>query len=254
MVSPTARCEAPWVFDALAHLHLLPSEAVGPALAHAHAAGVTDILTATERPGDPSLKAPAAGPRLHRALGLHPACVPTDPAARSTALAELAQLVAAGGVVAIGECGLDLRPGKPPKDAQQHALKAQLKIMVDNDLPGVFHVVQATEAFFEALGQAPGPVRGVWHAFSGSAEVAARAATLGLSLSVGGLVKNPHARRLQAAIPHIPADRLLAETDAPELPLSALADVVAAIAQRLGEEPAAVAARTAQNARALFLG
>jgi TatD DNase family protein len=98
----------------------------------------------------------------------------------------------------------------------------------------------------------------VLHSYSGSAELVPIYARLGLAFSFAGPVTYPGARRPLAAARAVPADLLLAETDAPDQAAAPhrggrsepaqLAAVIAGLAAARGEDPAAVAAATAANA------
>jgi TatD DNase family protein len=120
--------------------------------------------------------------------------------------------------VAIGEIGLDYVLPSPPRDLQQSAFRAQLKLARDSGLPVLIHCRKAFGDLLSILKE-PGirGIRGVMHAFSGSAEIAAECLRLGLYLSFGGTVTYANARRPLAALAVVPAERLLLETDAPDL-------------------------------------
>jgi TatD DNase family protein len=236
------------VIDALVHLERCDD----PTRAAEQAArvGVSAMLCAgvdprTDRPLPP-LQAP---PEVWRAFGIHPEAVDDDQL--DAQLIALERHLDGAGVLALGECGLDARPGRPPRQVQERAFTAQLALAAQRELPVVLHLVRAHVRGL-ALVEESGVRHGVWHGFSGPREAIAPALRLGLSLSVGGLVLNQGASRLRETVPHIPADRLLVETDAPELPPERLVDVVAEVARLRGERPIDVARRTEHNARAVY--
>ncbi|MCC7073001.1 MAG: TatD family hydrolase [Deltaproteobacteria bacterium] len=236
------------MIDALCHLELCDD----PARAAAQAArvGVVALICAGVDPrSDRALPPLPAPPTLLRAWGIHPQAVDDD--ALTEQLVALERRLDEPAVVAIGECGLDRRAGLPPPAAQERALAAQLALAAARGLPVILHLVRA-HARGLALVEASGVRRGAWHAFAGPKEAIGPALALGLWLSVGGLVLNGNARRLREAVTHIPPERLLVETDAPDLAPARLPDVVAELARLRGEHAGALAERTAANARALF--
>ncbi|MDH5494067.1 MAG: TatD family hydrolase, partial [Myxococcales bacterium] len=171
----------------------------------------------------------------------------------------------AQGASAIGEIGLDRRLfASPAGDAarQLALLDAQLEIADGLGLPVILHLVRAPGLLLERLEQR-GPLRhgGVLHAFAGPAALIPRFARLGLSFSFAGSVARPASRRVREAAQAVPEERLLVETDAPDLsppgaPIrnepASLVRVVEALASLRGVPAAALAAGAEANARALF--
>src|SRR5436853_510786 len=107
-------------------------------------------------------------------------------------------------------------------------------------------------------------IRGMIHCYSeGPAQVPAWL-DLGLHVSFAGTLTYPGSERLRAAAALVPADRLLAETDAPYLaPQNArgrrneplyVAATHAALARERGAEIGDLAGQIARNARDLFGG
>ena len=124
------------------------------------------------------------------------------------------------GVVAIGECGLDYHY----KREEQHRLKQhiwfiyQLNLAWKLKLPVILHVRDAHEDALRILRMHPArKLGGVIHCFYGSREIADQYLKLGYHIGIGGSVLQleERAKDLWEAIPHIPLDRILLETDAP---------------------------------------
>ncbi|MGC9530330.1 MAG: TatD family hydrolase [Candidatus Bipolaricaulaceae bacterium] len=160
-----------------------------------------------------SLDLARAHPHLFAACGVHP----HDAKAYSADVeGRLAALLRAG-AVAVGECGLDFYRDLSPRAAQAAAFRAQLRLARRLDLPVILHQRAAREPFLEILAE-EGPVRGVWHAFSGGPEDVARAVDMGLYLGIGGPLTYRRNEELRRAVRGAPLDRLLVETDAPFLP------------------------------------
>ena len=124
------------------------------------------------------------------------------------------------GVIAIGEIGLDYYY----KREDQHRLKQhlwflyQLNLAWKLKLPVILHVRDAHEDALRILKMHPArKLGGVIHCFYGSKEIAEQYLKLGYHIGIGGslLQLEERARDLLEAIPHIPLDRILLETDAP---------------------------------------
>lgn len=229
-------------------------------LARARTAGVADqVIPAVDAAGWPKLRAICtADPGLHPAYGLHPMYLSSH---RNEHLDALGEWVVRERPVAIGECGLDYFVEGLDHAAQQRIFDGQLAIARDAGLPLVVHARRAVDAVIAAI-RRHGPLRGVVHSFSGSAEQARQLHELGFLVGLGGPVTYERAKRLRRLAASLPADQLLLETDAPDQPDAGirgqrneparLARVLEVIAQLRDEDPAELAATTTRNARRLF--
>lgn len=204
-------------------------------LARARAAGVTHMVCCATREADwdAVLDLAQANACILPMLGLHPWYVPAAPGwierLRGRVLASRA---------GIGECGLDFAPGRPARAAQEAAFEAQLGLAIELDLPMSIHCVRAWGHLLGILRTTGIPAAGAaLHAFSGSPEVAAELARMGLRLGFG-------ARPGQS----LPAQGLLFESDAPFG--AAEPALVAEMADRLGSGP--LAAQVQRDAQTLF--
>ena len=121
--------------------------------------------------------------------------------------------------VAIGECGLDRSQRHKQNIAQQtNAFIAQLDLATQQNLPLTIHCVQAWGLLLEILESHPLPERGfLLHSYSGSAELIPRLTKLGAYFSFSGNILHPQKHKLRNAFLNISPDRLLAETDAPNM-------------------------------------
>ncbi len=124
------------------------------------------------------------------------------------------------GVIAIGEIGLDYHY----KREEQHRLKQhiwflyQLNLAWKMKLPVILHVRDAHEDVLRILKWHPArKFGGVLHCFYGTKEIAEQYLNLGYHIGIGGSVLQleERAKDLWEAIPHIPLERILVETDAP---------------------------------------
>ena len=151
-------------------------------------------------------------PHIYAAVGYHPEnCAPyTD--ADLDILRRLAQHPK---VVAIGEIGLDYYwEQNPPKEFQQAVFRAQLALARELDLPVIVHDRDAHADCLAIVKEFP-EVRGVFHCYSGSAEMARELWKLGWYLGLDGPVTYKNARRTVEVAAEVPLERLLLETDSP---------------------------------------
>jgi len=183
----------------------------------ARAAGVTGLVVPGVTPARwPALPGLARRhPEVRIGFGLHPEALEAlTPAEREAALADLPHWLTDHGACCVGETGLDRRSPVPLAE-QARLTTAHLALASELALPVVLHCVGAHGALLRLLHD-HGPVTGLLHAYSGSAELVPRYLALGLHLSFGGAVTWPGARRPLQALRAVPADRLLLETDAPD--------------------------------------
>ncbi len=209
----------PILFDTHVHLDRLP-EGMDPVreATQARDAGIGRFLVPGVSPRDwPALLAVVGSvPGAFGAPGVHPqAAAQWD---RESA-ARLEALLPQKRVVAIGEIGLDGFPGMPPAAEQEQVLRSQLRIAAAAGLPVVLHCRKATGRLLEILRQeGASRVGGIWHGFSGSLETALAAMELGFGLAFGGPLTWPGARRAPQVLQALPAEWIVLETDAPDLP------------------------------------
>ena len=128
-------------------------------------------------------------------------------------------------VVAIGEIGLDYYYTHSPRDVQKQALREQLQLAVDNDLPVIFHVRDAGaiepgksvwDDFWPIFDSFEG-IRGELHSFTDTKENLQKGLDRGLYIGVNGISTFTKDVAQQDMFASIPVDRLLFETDAPFL-------------------------------------
>ncbi|MED5369444.1 MAG: TatD family hydrolase [Myxococcota bacterium] len=157
----------------------------------------------------------AALPGVRVALGLHPVFIPRGGLEPGDLAGALQSQLVESGAVAVGECGL--HKGPIPFSLQEQLLRVQLQVARALDLPVILHCVGAHGRLL-ALLQDFGPLRGVLHSYSGSAEMVPAYAALGLHFSFGWPVTWEEARRVRSALSATPPGRLMVESDGPDLP------------------------------------
>ena len=118
-------------------------------------------------------------------------------------------------VVAIGEIGLDYYYDDVPREIQKHWFDRQMALAAELSMPVVVHDRDAHGDCMDMVRKWAGRVTGVFHCFSGSAEMAAELTKLGWYVSFTGVVTFKNARRALEAVAAVPMDRIMIETDAP---------------------------------------
>ena len=166
--------------------------------------------------------------KMYAAVGIHPEDCHfiTDPEAalaQLSALLEDAEARKANKIVALGEIGLDYHwqsydNGKIPmnKELQAFFFDEQMKLAEKLSLPVIIHDREAHGDCFETVLRHPN-VKGVFHSYSGSAEMAHELTRRGWYISFSGTVTFTNAARVREAAAAVPRERLLIETDAPYL-------------------------------------
>lgn len=117
-------------------------------------------------------------------------------------------------IKAIGEIGLDYHYEDIPREIQQRAFTAQLALARELDLPVIVHERDAHADGMEIIRRFP-EVTGVFHCYSGSAEMARQLTELGWYIGFTGVLTFQNARRALEAAAAIPIDRIVLETDCP---------------------------------------
>lgn len=165
--------------------------------------------------------------------------------------------------VAIGEIGLDGYWSREFMQEQKEVFREQLLLAAEYGLPVIIHLREATDDLFEVLDNLHTvPLKGVFHAFSGSVESYRRLKRYGdLKFGIGGVVTYKNAG-LAKTLPLIPLEDLLLETDAPWLaPVpfrgkrnesAYIVNIAQKIAEIKGTDIDSVAQATSANAERLF--
>ena len=118
-------------------------------------------------------------------------------------------------VVAIGEIGLDYHYDDVPREIQQHWFRRQMELADELSLPVVVHEREAHGDGMAIVREYADRVPGVFHCFSGSAEMAKELVSLGWYISFTGVLTFKNARRALEAAAAVPHDRVMIETDCP---------------------------------------
>lgn len=117
-------------------------------------------------------------------------------------------------VKAIGEIGLDYHYEDIPRDIQQKAFRFQMALAKERKLPVIVHEREAHEDGCKIVAEFP-EVTGVFHCYSGSAEMAKWLVSRGWYIGFTGVLTFKNARKAVETAQAIPLDRIVLETDCP---------------------------------------
>jgi len=155
-------------------------------------------------------------PNMYVAAGIHPGDCET--LALDDTMIALRALLAdpQNKIKALGEIGLDYHYLPFDKDKQKAFFHAQMELAREVALPVVIHDREAHGDCFETVLAHP-DVRGVFHSYSGSAEMAKELVKRDYMISFSGTVSFKNARVIKEVAKILPKDKVMIETDAPYL-------------------------------------
>ena len=117
-------------------------------------------------------------------------------------------------VKAIGEIGLDYYYETIHRDAQMRAFRIQMQLAEELDMPVIVHERDAHDDGMSIVKEFPN-VKGVFHCYSGSAEMARQLVNMGWYIGFTGVLTFKNARKAVETAAPIPLERILLETDCP---------------------------------------
>lgn len=204
---------------------------------------------------------------MYAAVGLHPEDIRYCEGSLEDEMETLADIIGdranrrSKKIVALGEIGLDYHYEGFDKVRQANFFDAQMCLAEALDIPVIIHNREAHGDSFDCVLRHP-RVRGVFHSYSGSAEMAAELIRRGWYISFSGVVTFKNATRVREVVASVPIERMLIETDCPYLtphPFRGrvnhsgfMAYTAAAIAEIKGISVQKVAEITYKNASDLF--
>lgn len=187
------------------------------------------------------------------ALGIHPLYVMQASEQDLTLLAlQLERHHADPRLVAIGEIGLDFFVPGLDAERQRFFFLEQLKLARRFALPVLLHVRRSADQLLAGLRRLP-VAGGIAHAFNGSAQQAQAFVDLGFKLGFGGTLTFDRSQQIRRLAAGLPAESLVLETDAPDIPphwLYKTAEQRAA-GEAMGRNEPAELPRIAENLAAL---
>ena len=150
---------------------------------------------------------------VYAAVGIHPEdmgeCDPEE-------LAKIREMAEHPKCVAIGEVGLDYYWDASRKEEQKLLFRQQIELSIELCKPIIVHDREAHQDSLELVREYP-EARGVFHCYSGSAEMAQELLKRGWYLGFDGPITYKNARKAIEVLEICPADRMLIETDSPYL-------------------------------------
>lgn len=197
-------------------------------------------------------------PHVYAAVGWHPEEAENWD---ENSLPTIRELAKQPKVCAIGEIGLDYYWDATYRERQKEMFRAQIELALELDLPVIVHDREAHGDSLEIVRDYPA-LRGVFHCFSGSVEMAQELLRRGWYLGFDGPITYKNAARAPEVIRICPMERILLETDSPYLaPVpnrgqrndSRNLPYIAATVARIKDMPVeTVAAQTMENGKKLF--
>lgn len=149
---------------------------------------------------------------IYAAVGSHPDAA--DEVSEAV-LAEYRELCKQNPKVrAIGEIGLDYHYEDIPRAVQLEAFRAQMALARELGLPAIVHEREAHEDGMAVVRDFP-DVTGVFHCYSGSAEMARQLVDRGWYIGFTGVLTFKNARKALEVAASIPLERIVLETDCP---------------------------------------
>lgn len=254
-----------------AHTHLdacgaRNADDVNAIVERAAAVGVVAVVTVADDLESARWVTAAAGwdRRVYAAVALHPT---RANALTSAARAKIERLASHPRMVAVGETGMDLYwTGRldscAPPDMQREAFAWHIDLAKRCGKPLMIHNRQADAEVLDVLRAEGAPEQVIFHCFSSNAVMVRRCVDAGWMFSLSGTVSFRNAHALREAVPLIPVQQLLVETDAPFLtphPHRGLANepyclpyTVRAIAELVESSPEELAQITTSNALRVY--
>ena len=152
---------------------------------------------------------------VYAAVGIHPEYI--EEIELDSTIKELKTLtLSSKRIKAIGEIGLDYYWVKQPelRAKQAELLRRQLALAKEFDMPVIIHDREAHADTLKIVEEFP-EVKGVFHCYSGSTEMAQRLISLGYLISFTGVITYKNAKKAVEVVENIPLDKLMIETDSP---------------------------------------
>jgi len=206
-----------------AHLHLQDprlDEHRDSVIHDLRAAGISHwVINGThESDWDAVAKLARANTEVVPCFGLHPWKIKNRSDDWLTVLTEkFADFPSAG----VGEIGLDKWIRDYDLDDQEKVFRAQLEIAVERRRPAIIHCLKCFGRLRNLLADTslPDDFRFLLHSYAGPVELVESFIELGAYFSFSGYFLEEKKTATREVFAHVPDDRLLIETDAPDMPL-----------------------------------
>ena len=186
-------------------------------IADAEAAGVRCILTGSDMKSSEQVHAFVKNHPCTGTCGIHPHGADR---AKAEDFARIREIVSGNpDIVAVGECGLDYDRMFSTRENQLRCFDHQIKIAEELGKPLFLHEREASRDFIARMKKHPEQCkRSVVHCFTGDAQTLKAYLDMGFYIGITGWICDERrGGALREAVKLIPADRVMAETDAPYL-------------------------------------
>ena len=150
-------------------------------------------------------------PWIYASVGTHP---DTADEVNEEVLEAYRQMCKHPKVKAIGEIGLDYYYETIPREVQQKAFRMQMQLARELNMPVIVHERNAHDDGMRIVKEFKG-VTGVFHCYSGSAEMARQLVNMGWYIGFTGVLTFKNARKAVETAERIPLERIVLETDCP---------------------------------------
>ena len=148
---------------------------------------------------------------IYAAVGTHP---DTAEEVDEQVIEQYRSLCSHPKVKAIGEIGVDYYYETIPREIQLKAFRMQMELARETGLPVIIHERDAHDDGMRMIKEFP-DVTGVFHCYSGSAEMARQLVKMGWYIGFTGVLTFKNARKAVETAQSIPLDRIVLETDCP---------------------------------------
>jgi len=153
-------------------------------------------------------------PFVYAAVGIHPGAAHR---VKEEDYALIERLLGHEKVRALGEIGLDYHyDDNAPHEVQKEVFRRQMAMAQRLGMPVCIHDREAHGDCMEIVREFP-DVRGVFHSYSGSLEMARELVDLGWMLSFTGVITFKNARKFEPILAYLPESAIMIETDCPYL-------------------------------------
>ncbi len=155
---------------------------------------------------------------MYTAIGIHPSDSQYLKTSIDDALSDIESLIKnpESKCVALGEIGLDYHYPDTDRDCQMRYFEEQMALADRLGIPVSIHDREAHGDIMDVIRRFPG-VRGVFHSFSGSSEMARELVGLGYMISFSGTLTFTNAKRPREVAKVLPRSAVMIETDCPYL-------------------------------------
>lgn len=151
---------------------------------------------------------------IYASVGVHPHDTERTP---ENTIDILDDLLKNPKVVAVGEIGFDYYHNFSNREAQKYWFRKQMDFAASVKYPVVIHDRDAHGDCLEMVKRYKDKVKGIFHCYAGSAEMAKELIKLGYMFSFGGVVTFANAKMCHEVVKSIPIEHIMLETDCPYL-------------------------------------